>query len=125
MNKLTICIDFDGVVHAYSKGWQDGSIYDAMVTGFTEWAALTKDTFKLVIYSSRSKTPEGIQAMKDWFATQWADEKRIGVNDLEFAHKKPAAYLTIDDRALKFDGNWSAAHWDANELLKFKPWNKA
>lgn len=31
MDKKTIVFDFDGVIHRYSKGWQNGSIYDKPV----------------------------------------------------------------------------------------------
>lgn len=30
---MTISIDFDGVIHQYSKGWQNGEIYDPPIRG--------------------------------------------------------------------------------------------
>jgi len=33
ITKNTIAVDFDGVIHQYSKGWEDGSIYDKPVKG--------------------------------------------------------------------------------------------
>jgi hypothetical protein len=118
-----LCIDFDGVIHSYSKGWQGGEIYDGPTDGFFPWAAAAKHKFKLVVYSSRSKTPEGIAAMRDWFARHidaLTTACEISIDDFEFAHEKPPAWLTIDDRAICFDGDWSKL--DPQTLLEFKPW---
>jgi hypothetical protein len=42
---------------------------------------------------------------------------------LEFPEQKPAAFLTIDDRAVTFDGKWDGIDMDPLTLLSFKPWN--
>jgi hypothetical protein len=116
MNKPILCLDFDGVIHSYERGWQDGEIYGTPTEGFAGWAEEANLHFRLVIYSSRSK--EGSQPMKNWL-------KKHGIDpDLfEFAHEKPSAFLTIDDRALTFRGRWG--EFDPENLRGFKPWNAA
>lgn len=128
--KPTICIDFDGVIHSYEKGWQDGVIYGTVVPGFFEWVERVRDRFKLVIYSSRSKDDGGVIAMGVWLHEQrnrWISDggKRDPVEtlEIEFAHEKPAAWLTIDDRAVCFRGDWTAPELAPDAMRSFKPWN--
>jgi hypothetical protein len=129
MNKPIICVDFDGVIHSYERGWQNGEIYGTVVPGFFEWVERVRDHFKLVIYSSRSKDDDGVTAMGVWLHKQRNDWIKAGgqrnpteVLEIEFAHEKPPAFLTIDDRAIRFDGDWSAPDLSAEALRGFKPW---
>lgn len=126
----TICVDFDGVVHSYEKGWQNGIIYGEVVPGFFEWVERVRDRVKIVIYSSRSKDEAGVIAMARWLHEKrnaWikAGGQRDPVKTLtfEFAHEKPAAWLTIDDRAVQFQGRWDAPELQLDAILAFKPWN--
>lgn len=123
----TICLDLDGCIHLYSKGWLDGSLYDDVVPGFFEWAATAQDHFDLVIYSSRSKTEDGRLAMIAWMAKQLDHWRQAGGKTeirLRFAHEKPAAWLTIDDRAIRFNGDWDDPALSPKSIFAFKPWNK-
>lgn len=126
MTRPTLCLDFDGTIHKYSKGWQDGTIYDGVTEGFFDWLLRAQEVFLIVIYSSRSKTPEGRAAMSLWIQEQ-ANLWRLENNNLDaifsfgFAHEKPAAFLTIDDRAMTFTGDWQM--FAPKKLLKFRPWN--
>jgi hypothetical protein len=128
-DKPTLCIDFDGVVHRYSKGWQDGTIYDDVTDGFFEWAAEAQRYFKLVIYSSRSKDMNQRTLMAMWLYEQrnkWIaahGPADVDLIDIEFAHEKPPAFLTIDDRCQPFGGRWDDVHLDPKLLRQFKPWN--
>jgi hypothetical protein len=128
--KPTICIDFDGVIHDYLRGWQDGEIYGDVVPGFFEWVERARERFTLVIYSSRSKTDDGVTAMGLWMHEQRNKWIKAGGQrhlteplEIEFAHEKPAAWLTIDDRAIQFRGNWSDPNLTPDAMLAFRPWN--
>jgi hypothetical protein len=131
--KPIICIDFDGVIHSYENGWQDGEIYGNATPGFFAWAIKAKDHFELVIYSSRSKTPEGIAAMREAIGKWSIDAINNGevsgdfvwpelFDKLDFSDVKPPAFLTIDDRAICFQGSWAAL--DPAELLEFRTWTE-
>lgn len=124
----TICIDFDGVIHSYEHGWQKGTIYGHVVRGFFEWATVAKRQFQLTIYSSRSKDPTGTIDMAQWLEEHLSEWKLtnptsdLNLLDFVWAHEKPAAYLTIDDRAICFAGDWSAPALSIRGMQNFRPW---
>jgi len=126
----TICVDFDGVIHSYERGWQNGVIYGTVVPGFFEWVERVRHQFKLVIYSSRSKDDAGVIAMGKWLHDQrniWlasgGQRHPTKTLEIEFAYEKPAAWLTIDDRAIQFNGDWNAPELSADAMRTFRPWN--
>jgi hypothetical protein len=129
--KPIICLDFDGVIHDYKNGWEgdETTIGGDVTRGFFEWAHQARDHFKLVIYSSRSRTIAGQQAMAYWLSRQMdkhaipIGENHLSMSDFQFAADKPPAFLTIDDRAIRFEGNWVSL--DPLALLAFKPWTAA
>ncbi|HEY1645596.1 MAG TPA: hypothetical protein VGF75_04415 [Candidatus Saccharimonadales bacterium] len=136
MSKPIICLDFDGVIHSYTSGWKGACVIpDPYVPGFFKWAIRAAEHFRLVIYSSRSKEEGAISAMREWLGKESISAIHAGeVSEdfdwgtlfpyIEFAWEKPAAFLTIDDRAVRFEGRWDAANIDPELLLIFKPWNK-
>lgn len=130
MGKPIILVDFDGVIHSYKSGWKGMSnISDEPNPGAIEWLKkvlptpepishfISEPPVRVMIYSSRSKNLFGRQAMKKWF------KKYLGPEYLEvlkFPLFKPAAFLTIDDRCICFNGTFPTIQ----DILEFKPWNK-
>jgi hypothetical protein len=126
MSKPILCVDFDGVIHSYTSKWVDETtIPDPPTKGALQWLWKANEWFDVQIYSSRSKSEAGVSAMKAWMR-EWAT-KEFGFSHpmtlvpFKFPNQKPPAFLTIDDRALVFEGEWE---WNPADLLGFKPWNK-
>ena len=123
-NKPILCVDFDGVIHLYTTPWERADIIsDGPVPGALRWLWKATEWFDVHIYSIRSKSSAGIKAMHEWMvkhsAEEWDDLHPMCTTLLEaypitFSHEKPAAFLTIDDRALCF----------GDRAGRFKPWNK-
>jgi hypothetical protein len=137
MAKPILCVDFDGVVHSYASGWKGATVIpDPPVKGALRWLWKTTEWFDVQIYSSRSKDPMAREAMQAWMLVhsreEFGDDHPMSMMDGErdpgfqypitIAYEKPAAFLTIDDRAICFEGDWSEL--DPADMLQFKPWNK-
>jgi hypothetical protein len=135
--KPILCVDFDGVIHSYTNGWKGACVIpDPPVPGALRWLWKATEWFDVHIYSSRTKDEHGREAMLAWMVDKSREEFGEGHpmseirGDLSpehqypitFSHEKPAAFLTIDDRAVCFHGDWNEL--EPSELLSFKPWNK-
>lgn len=127
-NKPILCLDFDGVIHSYSSGWKGADIIsDPPVDGAMRFIWEATEHFRVAIFSSRTNQKGGLSAMKKWldehFRFYWSADRTAcddKLAEIEWPLEKPAAFVTIDDRALTFDGTWPSI-----ETLKdFKPWNK-
>jgi methionine salvage enolase-phosphatase E1 len=52
---MTIAVDFDGVIHGYSEGYKDGSIYDDPVEGVAEaMRKMKEEGHKIYIFTTRT-----------------------------------------------------------------------
>lgn len=105
-----VAFDFDGVIHKYSKGWQDGSIYDEVNVDVLDIInTLMMNNIPCIIMSTRDP-----QQIKDWWNEQGFDIKTkvldfntVFYNDCDYlgiTNRKIAAQLYIDDRAYRYTG---------------------
>jgi len=131
----TIAIDFDGVIHRYSKGYQDGSIYDEPVEGaFEAIQHYMRNDYTVFIFSTRSP-----RQIKRWLEKQLPFDESISTmhaipvqiipfwtkfwnkkNVLGITKRKLPAMVYIDDRAIRFKGKWSDM---TTTILEIKTWN--
>lgn len=135
----TIAIDFDGVIHKYSNGWQDGSIYDEPVQkAFESIKELMKKNYSVFIFSTRNP-----RQIKKWLQRFFIFSDRtelIGGQDMYFSAEIPVqiipfwkkfwnekfilgitkrklpAHIYIDDRGYRFN-NWEKTLNNIYKLL--------
>lgn len=126
--KPILCLDFDGVIHSYASGWKGADVIpDPPVEGAMRFIWDATEQFRVAIFSSRSNQRGGLRAMKEWLRRHFTDHwqaDRTTCDDkfaeIEWPTEKPAAMVTLDDRALTFDGTWP----NVDDLKAFQPWNK-
>jgi len=126
----TVSIDFDGVIHSYTSGWQGVDVIpDPPVEiketkrkrqGVTsiEWLTelVNSNAIKVVIFSTRNFQDGGISAMKKYLIDNGIPKDVL--DKISFPTVKVPAILHIDDRAVQFTGNF----FNVNDIIGFEPW---
>lgn len=109
--KKTVAIDFDGVIHKYSKGWHDGTCYDVPMAGafdriqslLTEYNVIilsTRNPFHIADWLKRENALFDFEVIPSEFSeTFWNKDGVVGITN-----KKLVAFVYIDDRAYRFVG---------------------
>ena len=103
-NKLNICVDFDGVLNNYT-GWQGEEELFTPRENSKEFLRRLKQEYNIIIFTTRDTDN----------VKEWMDLYKMPYNSI--TNKKEGAYAYIDDRALKFNGNYNDC---LKELEDFK-----
>lgn len=113
MARKSIVFDFDGVIHKYSRGWQDGSIYDEPVSGIKEVINELHRDYDIYIVTTRARELSGEYDVRDYL------DKHGIEYDMVTSVKVPAI-VYVDDRALTFNpDNISTL---VKSIKNFQPW---
>lgn len=105
--KPTISLDFDGVLAEYT-GWRGKHHTGKPMTGALEFLLTHQASHQFVIHTVRE--PE---AISKWLVTH-------GFPAIPVTNVKPKASAYIDDRAIRFEGDWQSV----SENLLLQPWWK-
>jgi len=109
--KKRIYIDFDGVLNNYN-GWKSNSEFFEPKSGVKEFLKKLSQSYEIYIFTARN--PRSVE--------MWLDKYNMLHYVSHITNTKEPAYAYIDDRAIKFDGNYSHLLVD---LENFKPyWKK-
>ena len=121
--KRTICSDFDGVLHDYSKGFQGENVFGDMITGAdVATKVLKKNGNTIIIYTTRPVTDE---------LKAWLKEKNISYDYINENPDQPKgaegckliADIYIDDRSIRFSGDWD--EWFLRTIGEFRSWQES
>ncbi len=109
MTQKAIAVDFDGVIHKYSEGWHDGSIYDSPVEGSKkQLKRLVDKGYKVIIFTTRVNPEMGDSVevenkkIEEWLTSNGFKQN---IHYHKITALKPKATAYIDDRAIRFT-NW-------------------
>lgn len=106
-----VCVDLNGVLDTY-RGWQGEAHWDDPRAGACEFLQeLNRLGYDVVVFTTRWRDD----------ARAWLQRHGLLEHVSDVTDRKPAAHVFVDDRALRFEGDFDAtlreiqrfsAHWE-------------
>ncbi len=109
--KKTLLIDLDGVLNDYA-GKYDADIIPPPKEGAHNLLEILAKDFAVKVFTSRNKKT----------AKKWLKDNDLSKYVQDVTNIKEPAYLQIDDRCIKFEGNYSSL---LEQITNFKVWYRA
>lgn len=134
---MTIAVDFDGVIHGYTRGWADGTIYDPPIPGAITGLRQLMEQDSVFIFTTRE--PEQVMPWLEQYDLDVTIDERCSLcsrgstktpnpdcricqgsglltfwnarDQLLVTNRKLAAVAYLDDRAVRFTA-WDQALTD-------------
>lgn len=94
--KKTIMIDLDGVLDNYNGNYIEDTIPD-IKSGAKEFIEKLSKDYELILFTTRNSK----------LATIWLQDNKIDKYFKDVTNVKIPAYIYIDDRAIKFEGDYN------------------
>lgn len=108
--KRTILIDLDGVLNTYNGSF-DVNFIPPLKDGAKEFLEMLNVEFEIKLFTTRNKL----------LAAKWLCENNLDAVISDITNVKELCWLYIDDRCLKFDGDYSKL---CAQISGFKAWYK-
>jgi hypothetical protein len=116
-------IDLDGTIHKYSKGYDDGSIYDdpfEKARPVIQW--LKNSGYEIIIFTTRASKGNAVEMGADLEKEIISVGNWLKLNNIPFdkiTGDKLAADFYIDDKAIQIsNGDWDAVKKEIIKRMK-------
>ena len=114
-----IAIDFDGVIHDFSKGWHDGTCYGDPIIGSIEAIKKLAESFNVIVFTAKAKPSRPLVGGKTGteLVAEWLSKHNVMDFVTEITSEKPRAQVYIDDKGYCFQ-NWKTTLEHIERALK-------
>lgn len=114
-SKITVAIDFDGVIHNAHMGWGDGTCYGSPIKGAIDAIKALSEKYTIVIFTAKAKPDRPLVNGKTGkeLVQEWLNKHNLSEYITDITSEKPRAEIYIDDNGYRFE-NWN----DTLDFLK-------